>query len=81
MDKSDETDLSAAVERRTTIHRGRVFRLDREELALANGTTVGLDVIRHPGAAAIVMTTAATISPVISGLYSGWRDRSNVIPR
>jgi ADP-ribose pyrophosphatase len=54
MDKLDETDLSAAVERRTTIHRGRVFRLDREELALANGTTVGLDVIRHPGAAAIV---------------------------
>lgn len=50
----NETDLSAAVERRTMIHRGRVFRLDREELALANGTTVDLDIIRHPGAAAIV---------------------------
>ncbi len=46
--------LSAAVQRRTTIHRGRVFRLDREQLALSNGATVELDVIRHPGAAAIV---------------------------
>lgn len=54
MDPLDETDLSAAVERRTTIHRGRVFRLDRDELALSNGTSVALDVIRHPGAAAIV---------------------------
>ena len=54
MAAADEKNLSAAVRRRTTIHRGRVFRLDSEQLALSNGATVELDVIRHPGAAAIV---------------------------
>jgi ADP-ribose pyrophosphatase len=52
--KFDESGLSATVERRRTIHRGRVFSLDSERLSLANGTSVDLDVIRHPGAAAIV---------------------------
>lgn len=36
------------------IHRGRVFSLDRENVTLPNGVTTDLDVIRHPGAAAIV---------------------------
>jgi len=37
-----------------TLYQGRVFRLVRERVTLANGTTTDLDVIRHPGAAAVV---------------------------
>ncbi len=54
MTTGGEEKLSATVQSRTTIHHGRVFRLDREDLALSNGASVALDVIRHPGAAAIV---------------------------
>lgn len=36
------------------LHRGRVFKLFKENVTLANGVTVDLDVIHHPGAAAIV---------------------------
>ncbi len=46
--------MGAKVESTTLIHAGRVFRLERERLALENGNTVDLDIIRHPGAAAIV---------------------------
>ena len=40
------------------VHTGRVFDLHVETVALANGATVDLEVIRHPGAAAIVPITA-----------------------
>lgn len=46
--------MGAKVESTTLIHKGRVFRLERERLSLENGNTVDLDIIRHPGAAAIV---------------------------
>jgi len=36
------------------IHQGRVFKLVRENVTLENGVTTDLDIIRHPGAAAIV---------------------------
>jgi ADP-ribose pyrophosphatase len=36
------------------IHRGRVFDLIREKIALPNGAAVEMDLIRHPGASAIV---------------------------
>jgi ADP-ribose pyrophosphatase len=36
------------------LHRGRVFRLSKERLRLPNGETVELEIIHHPGAAAIV---------------------------
>jgi ADP-ribose pyrophosphatase len=36
------------------IHRGKVFRLTQETVTLPNRLTIELDVIRHPGAAAIV---------------------------
>ncbi len=39
---------------RALLHKGRVFQLYRENVTLANGVTVDLDVIHHPGAAAIV---------------------------
>ncbi len=41
-----------------TIHKGRVFDLNREEVRLPNGKTAVLDVIYHPGAAAMVPITA-----------------------
>lgn len=36
------------------LYDGRVFRLTKERLTLPNGVTTELEVIRHPGAAAIV---------------------------
>lgn len=36
------------------IHAGKVFRLVQEELTLPNGFTTSLELIRHPGAAALV---------------------------
>jgi len=40
-----------------TLHKGRVFRLVREKVALENGIAVDLDIVRHPGAAAMVPLT------------------------
>lgn len=36
------------------IHRGRVFNLVREKIVLQNGVAVEMDLVRHPGASAIV---------------------------
>lgn len=36
------------------LHEGRTFRLVSENVTLANGATADLDIVRHPGAAAIV---------------------------
>jgi ADP-ribose pyrophosphatase len=44
-------------DRSTLIHKGRVFNLFQETVPLPNGATIKLDVIRHPGAAAIVPLT------------------------
>jgi len=49
--------MPASVNRRSVIHRGRVFQLVRENVTLDNGTTTDLDFIEHPGAAAIVALT------------------------
>lgn len=40
-----------------TVHRGRVFDLAVDNVTLENGVTVDMEVIRHPGAAAIVAFT------------------------
>jgi ADP-ribose pyrophosphatase len=40
------------------IHRGRVFDLVKEQVALPNGMTADMEVIRHPGAAAVLGLTA-----------------------
>ncbi len=37
-----------------TIYRGRVVDLDLDTVTLPNGTTLEMEVVRHPGAAAIV---------------------------
>jgi ADP-ribose pyrophosphatase len=36
------------------IHQGRIIRLERHAVEFPNGTTGELDVVRHPGAAAVV---------------------------
>jgi ADP-ribose pyrophosphatase len=41
------------------IHQGRVFDFTKEKVTLSNGVTVDMEVIRHPGAAAIVPLTSA----------------------
>jgi ADP-ribose pyrophosphatase len=46
--------MSAQVNHSTTLHEGRVFRLVRENVTLVNGVTVDLDIVRHPGASAVV---------------------------
>lgn len=40
-----------------TIHQGRVFRLDTETVDLKPDVTVDLDIIRHPGATAMLPVT------------------------
>jgi len=44
----------ATVCRSKEIHRGRVFTLLQETVSLPNGVTAQLELIRHPGAAAVV---------------------------
>lgn len=46
--------MPVKVNHRQTIRHGRVFDITVENVTLSNGFTVDLEVIRHPGAAAIV---------------------------
>jgi ADP-ribose pyrophosphatase len=46
--------METKILKQTQLHQGRVFTLIREKITLPNGTTVDLDIIRHPGAAAMV---------------------------
>jgi len=50
--------MSARVNRSSTQYEGRVFTLVKENVTLGNGVTTDLDVIHHPGAAAMVPLTA-----------------------
>ena len=40
--------------KRTPIHRGRIVDLGIEHVTLPNGVDVDLEVIRHPGASAVL---------------------------
>jgi ADP-ribose pyrophosphatase len=54
--------MTAKINKRTKIHEGRVFTLTRENITLENGVTTDLDVLRHPGASAILpMPDAETL--------------------
>ena len=46
--------ISAKLNETKTIHKGRVFTLAFDNITLPNGVTTGIDIIRHPGAAAMV---------------------------
>lgn len=49
--------MPSRCEESTLIHQGRVFALHRDRVTLPNGVVTTLDVIRHPGAAAVVPVT------------------------
>jgi len=50
--------MSSRCKESSVVHEGRVFVLHRDRVTLPNGVDTTLDVIRHPGAAAIVPVTA-----------------------
>lgn len=52
--------MTTIINSRTTVHRGRVFTLVRENVTLENGTTTDVEFIEHPGAAAIIPMPSAT---------------------
>jgi 8-oxo-dGTP pyrophosphatase MutT (NUDIX family) len=47
-------DMIAKINKTVTLSQGRVFDFRRENVTLENGVTVDLDIVRHPGASAIV---------------------------
>ena len=49
--------MSTTINQSVTMHEGKVFRLDRENVTLENGLTIDLDIIHHPGASAIIPFT------------------------
>jgi ADP-ribose pyrophosphatase len=46
--------MTAKTNNHNTIYEGRVFKLVRENVTLANGITTDIEFIEHPGAAAII---------------------------
>ena len=44
----------AICNRSTLIRKGRVFDIFTENISLPNGVTLDMEIVRHPGAAAIV---------------------------
>ena len=46
--------MTATINSRATVHRGRVYNLIRENVTLPNGVTTDLEFVEHPGAAAII---------------------------
>ena len=46
--------MSSHCQESTVVHKGRVFALHRDRVTLPNGNETTLDLIRHPGASAIV---------------------------
>jgi ADP-ribose pyrophosphatase len=49
-----EIKVSAKVNKITYVYKGKLFDLVNEEVTLKNGKSTKMDVIRHPGAAAII---------------------------
>jgi ADP-ribose pyrophosphatase len=49
--------MSTQVHHQNLIHQGRVFKVVQETITLPNGKQMKLDMIRHPGAAAMVPLT------------------------
>ena len=46
--------MTIQIQRRETLHRGRVFDITIENVTFPNGYNTDLEIIRHPGASAIV---------------------------
>jgi len=56
VDVSSKNDkrISAKLNETKTIHKGKVFTLAADNITLPNGVTTEIDIIRHPGAAAMI---------------------------
>ena len=52
--------MTVKVNRRTTVHKGRVFSLVGENVTLENGITVDVEFVEHPGATAIIPLLSET---------------------
>ncbi|MEA3358493.1 MAG: NUDIX hydrolase [Thermodesulfobacteriota bacterium] len=46
--------MAVRVNKKELLYAGRVFKLMRENITLENGVTTNLDIVRHPGASAMV---------------------------
>ena len=46
--------MTAKINSRTTLHRGRVYNLISENVTLDNGVTTDMEFVEHPGATAII---------------------------
>ncbi len=46
--------MSAKVNKQIQLHQGRVFTMVKENITLDNDLTIDIDIIRHPGASAII---------------------------
>ena len=46
--------MSVKINKQTPLHQGRVFTLVKENVTLDNDVTIDIDIIRHPGASAMV---------------------------
>jgi len=46
--------MAAKINKQVILHTGRAFSFELENVTLDNGETVDLEIVRHPGAAAIV---------------------------
>lgn len=49
--------MTAIVNNSRLVHSGRVFDFFKDSITLENGTSLDIEIIRHPGAAAIVALT------------------------
>ena len=52
--------MTVKVNRRTTVHKGRVFSLVGENVTLENGITVDVEFVEHPGATAVIPLLSET---------------------
>ena len=55
--QNNESPMPVKVNQRRVVHTGRVFDFTVENVTFANGLTLDLEVIRHPGASAVVALT------------------------
>jgi ADP-ribose pyrophosphatase len=46
--------MTTTINSRTTLHRGRIYNLIRENVTLDNGVTTDMEFVEHPGATAII---------------------------
>jgi ADP-ribose pyrophosphatase len=55
--QTNESPMPVKVNQRRLVHAGRVFNVTVENVTFADGLTLDLEVIRHPGASAVVALT------------------------